>query len=218
MLHTRLLRIVPRVRAMSTYQMDSHCSFCGGQHSSGSWPRSCGSCQNTSFKNPTPVAVGIVPISDPPDIGVMVVRRKFGNGFQLALPGGYVDFHEDWKDAVAREVLEETGEDIPTDHFQLFDIAQSSSKDQLLIFGVACSGMGVRPSGTVSMNNIPLLNRAAMPEFRETNETSELLIVKEPIELCFSTHTDALKKFFDELPKTIYYKSYPGPIIREAFG
>jgi NADH pyrophosphatase NudC (nudix superfamily) len=73
-------------------QKHSHCSYCG--HPFGVdqlWPRRCPQCEQTSFRNPLPVAVVLVPV----DGGVLTVRRtiepKFG---WLALPGGYIEVGE----------------------------------------------------------------------------------------------------------------------------
>ncbi|MFD5459657.1 NUDIX domain-containing protein, partial [Streptomyces olivaceus] len=53
----------------------------------------------------------------------------------VALPGGFVDDREDWRQAVTRELKEETGIDAAGRDVRLAD-AMSSSDGHLLIFGL----------------------------------------------------------------------------------
>src|SRR5205814_8192464 len=85
----------------------SHCSYCGAAYPADApFPRTCSPCGNTTWVNPIPVAVCLLPV----DGGLLVIRRaippKVG---ELALPGGYVDLSETWQQAAARELEEETG-------------------------------------------------------------------------------------------------------------
>ena len=60
---------------------------------------------NTTYRNPTPVAVVLVPVDD----GLLVIRRGAGNERgvgQLGLPGGYIDFaDENWQAGAARRAV-----------------------------------------------------------------------------------------------------------------
>ena len=42
----------------------SHCHFCGAAYESEAWPRTCPSCGNLTYSNPTPVAVALTPVGD----------------------------------------------------------------------------------------------------------------------------------------------------------
>ena len=73
-------------------EKNSHCSYCGAAFADAQpWPRTCTTCKETSFTNPLPVAVVLVPVG----AGLLAVRRAIppGRG-QLALPGGYCSSHE----------------------------------------------------------------------------------------------------------------------------
>lgn len=106
--------ITTRVKGVRTlaYAQDTFCSFCGTAHSSDGWPKTCNNCHNTSYKNPTPVAIGVVPVTVPNEgLGVMLVRRA--DDGRLAFPGGYMDNLERWADALSREIMEETSVHVP---------------------------------------------------------------------------------------------------------
>jgi ADP-ribose pyrophosphatase YjhB (NUDIX family) len=160
---------------------NSHCSYCGQPFEDDqSWPRTCASCGNTTFLNPAPVSVVLVPIDD----GVLVVRRNIEpQKGRLALPGGYINYGESWQQAGAREVFEETGLTINPD--QIHDFRVKSAPDStLLIFGLA------RPRGRVDL-----------PSFVPNDETQEIKVLTAPEELAFSLHTEVLRDYFDQLTK-----------------
>jgi NADH pyrophosphatase NudC (nudix superfamily) len=92
---------------MANYKRGSHCSFCGTAFEENQdYPRQCQNCQNTTYRNPLPVAVVILPV----DNGVLLVRRAIEprKGL-LAFPGGFINYGESWQTAAARELFEETG-------------------------------------------------------------------------------------------------------------
>lgn len=155
----------------------AHCSFCGQAFAPEQpWPRRCAGCGNTSYLNPLPVAVLILPV----DGGVLTVRRTITPGLgQLALPGGFIDIGESWQEAAVRELEEEAGITIAADEVADF-YARSAPEGMLLVFGV------VRPRSA-----------AELPPFTPTSEASERVIITEPIELAFPLHTEALRVFFE---------------------
>ena len=65
---------------------DSHCSYCGNRFGDDApWPRRCLYCGNSTYRNPLPVAVVLLPMSE----GVIVVRRNIEpRKGTLTLPGG----------------------------------------------------------------------------------------------------------------------------------
>lgn len=89
----------------------SHCHQCGTPYAreATSFPKTCESCGHIHYKNPIPVAVCLVPCED----GLLgVIRGIEPQKGKLALPGGYVDM-ETLEQACSRELLEETGVDLP---------------------------------------------------------------------------------------------------------
>lgn len=97
---------------------NSHCSYCGEPFGGDQpWPRMCAHCGNTSFLNPAPVSVILIPVDD----GLLFVRRGIEpRKGKLTLPGGFANFGEAWQAAGAREVLEETGLVISPDEIREF--------------------------------------------------------------------------------------------------
>jgi len=106
--------MVDRDAGPSRYEAHAHCHFCGGAltlakpHDGG---LECYKCHNVNYRNPTPVAVLIIPC----DVGgrgkeIMAIRRNI-EPFRgkLALPGGFILNGESWQRAGAREANEETG-------------------------------------------------------------------------------------------------------------
>jgi ADP-ribose pyrophosphatase YjhB (NUDIX family) len=156
---------------------NTHCSFCGHAFQPDApWPRTCDQCGQVSYLNPLPVAVTLVPVDD----GLLAVRRGIepGRG-RLALPGDYINLGETWQQACAREVNEETG--LIIDPAEIREFAVRSAPDNaLLVFGLA------RPR-----------RQAELPPFRLDAETLECLILKQPEELAFSLHSEAVKEYFD---------------------
>lgn len=159
-------------------QPHTYCHFCGTKRVSEEWPRTCGACKQTTWRNPLPVVVAIVPVGT----GVLLVKRaiqpKLG---QLALPGGFMEAGETWQEAMAREVREETGLDFVSDDYSFHRLASSSNKEHLLIFGVAKSYFG---NGATFVR-----------DFEPNSEVSKLLVTYEPIDLAFPIHTQFLAEY-----------------------
>lgn len=155
---------------------NAHCSYCGHRFADTPFPRRCAGCGQTTWLNPLPVAVLVVPVGD----GVLAIRRGIPPHVgQLALPGGFVEVGESWQQAAAREVEEEAQVTVDPDGIR--DLATMSTPDGglVIVFGVA------RP--------LPI---EALATFRVTSETTDRVIVTEPIELAFPLHSDALRRYF----------------------
>lgn len=160
------------------YEKNSHCSYCGNPFSENlPWPRLCGNCDNTSYLNPLPVSVVLLPVDD----GLLLVRRNIPpRQGSLALPGGFISVGESWQQAGARELLEETGINIAPETIQLYDV-QSAPDGTVLIFGLA---------GQVNQTNLP--------PFAYNDETSETVIATSPVELAFPLHTLVANRFWNK--------------------
>lgn len=159
-------------------QRNAYCSFCGTPFATHqAWPRLCRNCGNTSYRNPLPVSVVLLPC----DNGLIVVRRAIEpHKGELALPGGFVNYGESWQQAGAREVCEETGIQIDPDQIRLFDVL-SAPDSTLLVFGVAQA--------------VPI---DVFEHFQPTAEVHEIFRLTTPIELAFPLHTKMLFTYFTQ--------------------
>lgn len=108
----------------------SHCHFCGAEHTERGWPRTCPACKQVSYRNPLPVAVLLCDTAR----GLLLVDRAIAP-YGLALPGGYIEVGEDWRDAARRELREETGYRLPDDTTVVSHDARSAPDGTVLIFG-----------------------------------------------------------------------------------
>jgi ADP-ribose pyrophosphatase YjhB (NUDIX family) len=137
----------------------SHCPFCGHRFPDHvGWPRTCAACGNSSYRNPLPVAVLVLPVEQD---GVLLVRRAIPP-VGLALPSGFVEYGERWQDAAARELAEETG--VQVDPAAMREIrVRSGSDGTLLIFAAA-----------------PAVSRDALRAFAPSAEVSELVVIDGP--------------------------------------
>ncbi|TDC68286.1 NUDIX domain-containing protein [Micromonospora sp. KC606] len=162
----------------------SHCSYCGATYPADvAWPRVCGVCGETVWRNPLPVAVALVPVRTDAGLGLVVVRRDIepARGL-LALPGGFIEYGEEWADALARELREETGLIGDPAQARLFAVHGAPAGGTIMIFG-----------------ELPERPAHAMPPSAPTEEATEWLVLTEPVELAFSTHTQAMADFFARL-------------------
>jgi ADP-ribose pyrophosphatase YjhB (NUDIX family) len=160
------------------HQPYSHCSYCGAAFpDNASWPRICADCGNTSFRNPLPVAVVIVPIQlSPAERGILAIRRAIPpRSGELALPGGFINYGETWQEAGAREVFEETGLRIDPEDIVEFRV-RSAPDSTLIIFGLTTSRA-----------------EKDLPPFLPNIESSERLVLAEPAPMAFSLHSEIVK-------------------------
>jgi len=149
-----------------------HCSWCGAAFPDTPFPRTCARCKRTTWLNPLPVAVLVLPVDD----GVLVIRRNEGAGKgHLALPGGFIDAGESWQQACARELHEETRIVIAPDAVELFGV-RSSDDGFLLVFGRG-----------------PRLREVDLPAFSPGSEIAERRVVREVVPLAFPLHEEMLR-------------------------
>ena len=159
------------------HEKNSHCSFCGTRFDPASpWPRCCRACGKSSYLNPIPVSVVLLPVGD----GIVVIRRNTEpQKGTLTLPGGYIDSGETWQEAGNRELLEETGISIAAADISLYEV-QNGLDDTLVVFGLAAGQ--------------PL---SVLHPF-SSEETQEVVLIDRPIELGFSMHTAVVARYFAE--------------------
>jgi ADP-ribose pyrophosphatase YjhB (NUDIX family) len=162
-------------------KINSHCSYCGKRFAPETlWPRRCRACGNTSYLNPLPVVVVLLPLG----CGLLVIRRNIDpQKGTLTLPGGYLELGESWQQGACRELKEETGIEIGEEMIELYEV-QNGLDQTLVIFGLA------RPQA------------AELFQPFSSAETQELVLINEPIELGFSMHTRAVRRFFTERKST----------------
>ncbi|MGW4029889.1 NUDIX domain-containing protein [Streptomyces sp. NPDC004838] len=160
---------------------NSHCGNCGAPYGSVSdWPRTCPACGETAYRNPLPVAVALQPAYDDNGAGLVVITRTIEpRAGKVALPGGFIDFGEDWQHAVVRELHEETGIEASHGDIRLAD-ALSAPGGHLLLFGL-----------------LPERPAAQLPPPRPTNETTGWHLLHTPSELAFPLHTTAVRNWFE---------------------
>ncbi|MFF9347632.1 NUDIX domain-containing protein [Streptomyces sp. NPDC014734] len=160
---------------------DSHCGSCGAPYADrGTWPRVCAVCGDRAYRNPLPVAVALLPVTDRDGTGLVVITRtirpRLGG---IALPGGFIDHDEDWKHAVVRELREETGIEAEQRDVRLAD-ALSDPEGHLLLFGL-----------------LPERPASSLPPSLPTDETAGFHVLRAPAELAFPLHTLAARSWFE---------------------
>jgi 8-oxo-dGTP diphosphatase len=165
--------------------LHTHCSHCGTAYEPGApWPRVCPGCGETTWRNPLPVAVALLPVdlsgADGARRGLVAVRRDIepARG-QLALPGGFIEVGESWQEATVRELREETGLLAAAGEVRLFAV-HSAPLATISIFGL-----------------LPARSAADLPASAPTEEATEWVVLTRPQPLAFSTHTQAMAEYFE---------------------
>ncbi|MFA4845133.1 MAG: NUDIX domain-containing protein [Patescibacteria group bacterium] len=166
--------------------LNQYSSCCGYRFEGNAYPRVCQCCDNEFWDNPTPVIAVLQPIVDDELLrGLVVIRRSIKPCIgELALPGGFLEI-EPWQVGGARELNEEGVAEIHPESllpFAPYPFDSPRNRRRLMIFCVA------KP-----------IHETKLPPFRPNPETSERLIIWEPTELCFATHTEAVRRFFETL-------------------
>ncbi len=143
----------------------------------------------TEFYNPVPIAVLLVAVQipDKEELGLLVGRRTIEpSKGTWGLPGGYMEARpaETVEGAMARELREETGIDLPADSIQLTH-SEIGDEKQVLIFGLY-------------MRIIPW--QFCMDQFKACAECDDIRWVTqkdlENMRLSFNTHHRAAEMFF----------------------
>ena len=166
---------------VTTLTQNGYCGYCGTAYAPDSpWPRICPGCGETTWRNPLPVAILLVPVDheDGSRAGLIAVRRDIepARG-ELCLPGGFIEFGETWEEGAVRELREEAGLHANPGEVTLFDV--SSNGRHILIFGT-----------------VPPRPASSLPPSAPTNESTEWLVLDGPQQVAFPFHTDAIAKYF----------------------
>jgi len=90
-----------------------------------------------------------------------------------------MDIRETWQEAGARELLEETGIDVAPGDIGLYEVTNGLD-DTVVIYGLA--------------NKQP---ESVVRPFR-SDETEEVVVIREPRELGFPMHTQVVTRYFAE--------------------
>ena len=170
---------------------NSHCSYCGTAYAAdAAWPRTCANCGETTWLNPLPVALVMMPIIGTDGrTGLLTVRRGIEPQLgRIGLPGGFIEEGESWQEAAVRELWEETGLRADVAEVELADVL-SAPASVILIFG------RVKPR--------PVEDLAGLTPERvrdlSAGETQELVVIDRPQPLAFPLHTELSDRFFAEL-------------------
>jgi len=159
----------------------SYCSYCGNKYNSMSWPKACACCNNIIYRNPIPVAVGLLPFATNNTIGLLLVERAIKPYFgELCLPGGFVDWSESWQEAIRREIFEETSVETSSDEFSLADVYSTPDATRILIFGASTK----------------IRTMDELRNFEPGYETRSVLIGTTETNLCFSLHQKVYNNWF----------------------
>ncbi|WP_179816443.1 NUDIX domain-containing protein [Allostreptomyces psammosilenae] len=161
--------------------MDTHCGYCGAAYTvTAGWPRVCGECSNTTWRNPLPVAVAMLPVHDDAGVHLVVIRRTIEprHGW-LALPGGFVDLGESWQQGVVRELWEETGIPARAEDVRLAGAYSNQPGSHIMLFGL-----------------LPPRPLAELPPSAPTAETLGWELLSAPAELAFPSHTQVVADWF----------------------
>jgi ADP-ribose pyrophosphatase YjhB (NUDIX family) len=153
----------------------SHCPSCGRRYPEPpAWPRVC-ACGAVTHRNPAPVVVLLVPVER---CGLLLVRRA-QPPVGLALPSGFIESGEQWRDAAARELAEETGVLVDPLTVRLFDV-HSGRDDTLLVFA-----------------SVPAVPDGALERFEPSEEVSALAVAHEGSDdLVFPLDAQAVAAWF----------------------
>lgn len=84
-----------------------HCGYCGAPlgHLPGEWGKHCQHCNNHHYPRIHPCVIGLVIKGDK----TLLVRKPEWADGRFGLVAGFVEFGENLEEAMAREILEETG-------------------------------------------------------------------------------------------------------------
>jgi ADP-ribose pyrophosphatase YjhB (NUDIX family) len=136
-------------------------------------------------------------------VGLLVIQRGIEparGGW--ALPGGFLEEHEDWQTGVVRELHEETGIVLSSSAITPFWFASSTPRpNRVLLFATA-----------------PVLREGELPPFEPTEETAARGVyfggdLPKGNSLAFSLHEEAAQRFFATRPGSERDKNHAPAIV-----
>jgi ADP-ribose pyrophosphatase YjhB (NUDIX family) len=119
---------------------ETYCSTCGAKYPQPTTrPLTCPACATQVWANPIPVCVLLQPVRDGSRSGLLVIRRAVEPQVgRLALVGGFLEDHEDWRAGARREMREETGLEIDSGRLEPMWFASSAPRpNRVLLFSIA---------------------------------------------------------------------------------
>ena len=156
-----------------------YCPRCGGEFSTRGRGRGrlcCYACGFWFFNNPIPVAIGVVPMyhvtlrafglptAGVPDGGLVCVKRRIDRWRSgWCLPYGFVDAHEEPKDAAERKVKEKTGLKVEALKNPIVVCNSGRSNRLMLVYwasprgGELCAGDDAKDVAVFNYDNMPKL-------------------------------------------------------------
>lgn len=157
-----------------------HCPHCGTIFTVGTdWPKTCTGCAKMTWRNPTPVAVLLIPVETNSGIKLVGIRRQNTvRSGHISPPGGFVTLGESWQEAAARETKEEANIDIDPKTIIAHDTV-STPDGVILIFGLAST-----------------MRAGDMPNFLPNHEASERIMIGKSTRLAFPIHARVVKRYF----------------------
>jgi ADP-ribose pyrophosphatase YjhB (NUDIX family) len=115
----------------------------------------------------------------PVDGGLLLIKRAIPPQVgHWALPGGFLNSGESWQQGGARELFEETGIRIAPESLREVRVV-STPQDRLIVFAETTP-----------------VTAASLPAFQASDETSELMVARAPLELAFDSHTQVMAQWF----------------------
>lgn len=165
----------------------SHCSYCGAYFlEQETFPRKCVICKKITYSNPAPVSVTMLKTLKKEygyRLGLLIIQRAIEPQLgEWAFPGGYLVTGESWQEGSAREIKEEVGILLDPTDIKCYDVVNSSTTNNLLIFS--------------TYNKIILFEEI---DFKSNEEVSDIDICYLPSQLAFPSHTRYLEKYLEEI-------------------
>lgn len=157
---------------------DSFCSYCGVLFNTCVYPKHCDNCMQYAWGNPIPVVIGLLPVKrNNNEYGLIIQQRNIDPGKgEWALPGGYVNHKEDWREAIVREVKEELNLVTESKEYQVTSVVSGKDNATLLVFCYY--------NGKIELEELSL--------FKPNDEVQAVDVMWHYGELAFPSHTKAV--------------------------